>query len=189
MAQYATAADLATLLNVTFDGADTDRAMLLLELVSDEIQANCHQQLTQLVDDVVTLPGNWSGELLLPGPPVTTVTTVTMDGDATSGWTLLNNRLWRTSPVEWVGNRTFAGYWGGPETAVQVTYTHGHTTVPDVARATALRAAARAWNNPQQSTQMSLGAWQESMVRLAGTWLTDGDRTVLTRAGLRRTAA
>lgn len=58
----------------------------------------------------------------LPGPPVTAVTSVTLDGEvlAADSWSLVDGALWRPSP--WAR---------AAPTPVTVTYTHGLPTVPE----------------------------------------------------------
>lgn len=61
--------------------------------------------------------GQW---LRLPGPPVTAVATVEIDGVAVTDWRLRSGMLWRAAG--WTGT-------DGPS-EVEVTYTHGLPAVP-----------------------------------------------------------
>ncbi|QUI32440.1 hypothetical protein H9W91_17405 [Streptomyces alfalfae] len=67
--------------------------------------------------DVEGEDGSW---LSLPGPPVTAVATVAIEGQPVTDWRLRSGRLWR------------AGGWtrGDGPAEVTVTYTHGLPTVP-----------------------------------------------------------
>jgi hypothetical protein len=59
--------------------------------------------------------------LTLPGPPIQSVASVEIDGQAVTDWRLRSHRLWRAGG--WTSGR-------GP-TEVTVTQTHGLPTVPD----------------------------------------------------------
>ncbi|MFD6874528.1 MULTISPECIES: hypothetical protein [unclassified Streptomyces] len=68
----------------------------------------------------VTVEGEVGQWLRLPGPPVTAVTAVKLDGVAITDWRLRSGMLWRA-----------AGWTGLEEPSeVEVTYTHGLPTVP-----------------------------------------------------------
>lgn len=186
----ATAADLASLLDLTFDVDDNTRATLLIELVQSEAQGNCHYGFEQTTD-TVELPGTWDSELLLPQGPVDSVSAVTIDGDDVTDYKLVGDLLVRRRDTEEV---TY-GWWAGPHVVVAVTYTHGYTSThrrAQTARAVVLRAAARAWANPEQREAITLASGDQSRFGRAGdragTWLTDGDLRMLTRAGLRKTS-
>lgn len=68
--------------------------------------------------DLTGTPEQW---LTLPGPPVISVATVLLDGDAITDWRLRSHRLWRA--CGWQSDC-------GPS-QVTVTQTHGLATVPD----------------------------------------------------------
>lgn len=190
MPDITTAADLSTLLDLPFDPSDTLRAELLLDLIEDEVQSSVHYGLTESAADVVTLPGNWTGTLTLPLGPVSAVGEVQVDGTVVTDWTLVDNHLIRRRSTSSV-----VGWWAGPNVEIQVTYDHGYPATHrkvKAARGVVLRAAARAWANPEQRNAVTL----ESGYRFDGpsadggtTYLTAGDLKTLTRAGLRKTYA
>lgn len=70
--------------------------------------------------DTVALAGQREARLALPGPPVTAVEAVEIDDAPVAGWRLSRPRasLYR------------AAGWGGEDTEVTVTYTHGLAPVP-----------------------------------------------------------
>ncbi|GAA0989233.1 hypothetical protein Q7689_09780 [Nocardiopsis tropica] len=68
----------------------------------------------------VTLEGASAERLSLPGPPVTAVEAVSLDGEAVADWRLASHALWRAAG--WAPGH-------GPS-AVEVTYTHGLPEVP-----------------------------------------------------------
>lgn len=73
------------------------------------------------VTSTVELEGRGEVWLRLPGPPVTAVSEVMLDGAAVTDWRLRSGWLWRRSG--WQSGR-------GPS-EVEATYTHGMPTVPE----------------------------------------------------------
>lgn len=174
MVQFATAAELATFKGITIAaGADTDRANLLLQLASAEVQKAARQTLAVVAGDVLRLAGNWTDELVLPQRPVTAVASVKVDGTTLGGstyeWTRLGvlRRLDRT--------------WGGPGVEVEVTYTHGYATIPDDARGVTLQAASRGWDNPSALQSEGVGDYSTvyGINPVGGVLLTSAERDSL----------
>lgn len=64
--------------------------------------------------------GNW---LNLPGRPVTSVDSVTLDGEEITDFKLAEGRLWR--------HRGWGSHRRGEPSTIEVTYTHGLPTVPE----------------------------------------------------------
>lgn len=188
MAQYATAADLSTLLDCTFDAGDTTRATLLLEMISDDIQGYCTKDnFEQSEDDSVNLRGNWSSRLYLPKGPVASVSSVTVDGTTvnSSSYSLIAGRtLVRKEPTQSTfGDPILTGLnWGGPNRQLVVVYTHGWTSVPADVQRVALRAAARVWGNPEARKSVSLPpSYRVEFADLEYGYLTAGDCRALAK--------
>ena len=137
---FADVDDLAVLLGETFDATRSTQGELALELASTAIRAAARQTIDFIEDDAVTLAGTWDADLPLPERPVVDVAVVTVDGVEDTDWALVGSVLRRT----WGG-------WGCPSATVEVTYTHGHETVPEVVRSICLQAAARFMINPEAS--------------------------------------
>ena len=116
MASFATSDQLAARLKKTFTDADTDQAELLLAGATAKIRSDVGQWISEVVDDVWTTDAPVSRVLWLPQRPVTSVASVTVDGDAATDWRLRGSRLIRSIP--WAD--------GCVESEVVVTYTHGH---------------------------------------------------------------
>lgn len=157
----ASVAELEARLRVTFTGDQQLQAHDLLEQVSADIVEYCDAMaFTRTVDDVADLFGTWDRGLVLPGAPIEAVSAVTVAGDALDAddYDLVVRRLVRT-----------AG-WGGPDTPVRVTYTHGWDTGqwPTVFRRTCLDIAARAWPNPSGLQSVSIGSYSETYPRNGG---------------------
>lgn len=157
MARFATAADLAAYLGVTIAGDDVARAELLLDDASAEVQDAAGQTIAAVTGDVVVLRGDWGSVLQLPERPVTAVDAVTVRDAAGITTVLAENvdyvwdrlgRLQRVSVTSRVPNPS-AGWWGGPNATVTVTYSHGWDDVPQLIRRITRAAAARAWVNPE----------------------------------------
>ncbi|MEU0761587.1 hypothetical protein ABZ351_18170 [Streptomyces microflavus] len=114
----ATVADLAAR-GLIVEADETAVTGTYLEVASAAVRdaAGCPiSQTTSTVD----LEGETDTRLRLPGPPVTAVTTVLLNGAPVTDWRLTSGRLWRAGG--WVGGT-------GPS-EVTVTYTHGLPTVP-----------------------------------------------------------
>lgn len=72
------------------------------------------------ITSTITLPGVDSSWLRLPGLPIASVATVTIDDDAVTDWRLRSGHLWRAAG--------WTSYDGPSE--VEITYTYGLTEVP-----------------------------------------------------------
>ncbi len=152
MAAFATPDDLADYLGRDRFAEPTEyrQAALVLDLASGEIRAWTRQTIDLVSNDSVVLAGSWGTDLRLPEQPVVSVASVSVDGSA------LN------SSVDYVltaGTLTFVGagfasvrqgaarssgsYWGGNDTVVAVTYTHGFSTIPLEVKSATLSIAAR----------------------------------------------
>lgn len=119
LAALATAADLSAR-GVTVAFGEDDIAATYLEVASSAVRDAAQVPISQATS-VVALegrPGRW---LPLPGPPVTAVATVELDGEEITDWRLRSHQLWRRCGWETVC---------GEPSEVTVTYTHGLATVP-----------------------------------------------------------
>lgn len=161
---YATDTDLASVLHVPV--VDPAAANLVLQMVSDAIDAQCGQSLGQqdVVGLVVDGPAAGSSQLVLPGFPVTAVASVEVQ-EADGTWTLLaegTDYHWSTNGVV---TRIFSNF--DPNDPVQpafpvwarsvrVSYSRGEGTVPGAAKAVCLMVASRLFVNPSglQSEQI-----------------------------------
>lgn len=142
MTQFATAGDLAARLGVDLSSAEQTRANTLLQLASGLIQREARQRIELVTNDVLTVPGVAESRLRLPERPVVSVTTVTLDGTAvTAGEDTIDYYLNGSDLIRPKG-------WGWGEQVVQVTYTHGYSTIPDAIVAVCLEAVTRVWVNP-----------------------------------------
>lgn len=114
----ATVADL-TARGLTVEPSETALVDVYLDVASAAVRAAAGVPISQTTS-TVSLEGELSQWLSLPGPPVTAVASAQVDGEAVTGWRLRSGRLWRA-----------CGWLNGCEPSeVTVTYTHGLPTVP-----------------------------------------------------------
>lgn len=113
-------APLAKAADLSIKGVDVSNVALvalMLDVASSVIRDAAGSTISEETStaSILAPQGRW---LTLPGP-VTTVTTVLIDGEADSDWKFVGGMLWR------------AGGWAQCEPVnVTVTFTHGYTEVP-----------------------------------------------------------
>lgn len=117
-----TLADLATTGDLDALGVDTSDATLIAALLasaSSAVRDAAGCSITSTTG-TVTIGGNPSPWLTVPGWAVTTVSAVTIDGEAVTDWKLIDGRLWRS------------GWWADSlePSAVAITYTQGVASAP-----------------------------------------------------------
>ncbi|WP_431772186.1 hypothetical protein [Streptomyces cucumeris] len=113
----ATVADLEVR-GLTIAPAETAFVQVYLDGASTSVRDAAGAPISQTTS-TITLEGTPLQRLHLPGPPVTAVESVELDGEPVTDWRLRSNALWR------------AAGWGGCEPSeVTVTYTHGLPVVP-----------------------------------------------------------
>lgn len=170
-----TAAELRSYLDLEEADLADARAELIIGGVGGLVRAYTNQLLDVVAADTVTLDGTGTDVLLLPELPVTDVTAVTDDGDALAE---ADNWAWTDTGILW---RLGGNVWTAGRGRYEVTYDHGHATIPDAIRMVVLRVAARAVNNPEGLTQEGLGGYTAGYgfdsSRFAG--LSDADRREL----------
>ena len=182
---FATAADLATFTGRTFTDDEERQAEMLLASATAAIRRYCKQRLSYVEEDAVTLRGGWSPELLLPETPVVEIVSVEVDGVAYTenvDWYLASDRLIRGSrPTSLVGARPSL-HWGGPNTLIDVVYTHGMDPVDEDVRGVCIGAAARVMAAPTGVQSETVGGYSVTYsfdAQSAAVKLTNGDRRTL----------
>jgi hypothetical protein len=164
------ASAVIALLDAELHAPDLAVAAEAVEVASAMVRSYCRSSITYVIGDVAVIPGTAARRLLLGERPVTAVASVRLDG------TLLDPSAyrWQRSGALW---RT--GGWGGPDHDVEVTYSHGFTTVPaDLAAVTRL-AAARLATNPEQLSRQEMEGY--SVLAAAPVGFTVGELLVLDR--------
>lgn len=173
--QLITVDEFESLGNVSV-GTETVKALTLIEAASAQVDTWCNRFTFQrIVNDTVRLHGIHGDRLELPGRPIETVTSVTVDGDAVTDWMLVGDVLWRAG-------------WSGTSVPVEVVYTHGYDGAPADVKAVVAQAAARAWQSGPGIAQESVGSYSVTYAReSAGVSLLASEREQLSR--YRRTTA
>lgn len=169
------------------DQAEVEQWTLLLELVSGDVVQACGRDIAAGTG-TVKLAGTHSRDLLLPQAPVTSVTSVAVNGVALGSgeWTWNERGTLRRGSASWDPDDAGAldGFtWGGPTSTVEVTYAWGFETIPTWAKAATLRACARIIGNPGQVTQETLGVYSATYGDRTkdGSHITDAERKYLRR--------
>lgn len=192
MASWPSPAELADLLGTTI--TDTSHAQAALSSAKAAVQAEARQDIELVQDDAVVLAGNWTNKLWLPQSPVTAVGPVTIehgsvfvqDVNLQPDTDYLWDRRGLLTRVSYVTGRLLApaaGYWGGDQATVKVTYSHGYADIPEWVRQIVLAAASRAYSNPEgvlrQDIQMGSARVMTMYGRTNVTELTDAEKTQL----------
>lgn len=151
-------------------GNEIGRAATLIEAASAQVDAWCNRFAFQrTVNDTRIFHGVHADRLELPGRPIESVTSVTVDGDVITDWTLVGDVLWRAA-------------WGGTSVTVEVVYTHGYDGAPADVKAVVAQAAARAWNSGPGVAQESVGSYSVTYTRESvGVSLLASERDQLSR--------
>lgn len=164
------------------DVSSDDGAAFAVESASQIVQTLTEQDFTEATN-TVSLDGTGTDTLLLPQRPVSTVGTVTVNGEEETDFTYTpEGRLIRTSEDEptystWSQGYQSSAYWPQGRQNVEVTYTHGAGTAPADVRMVALMIAYRLVTQG--------GALQEAVgdvtkrYAVASTDLTSGEQAIL----------
>lgn len=141
---YATVAELASFLK---QDVDTSTATLAIQIASDLFAARAHTRF-EPHSTTYSKPGYGSSELVMPFAPLIAVTAVRINGVTlvpVTDYTVIEQSLYRR-----VG---FGVPWRFPPDLVEVDYTFGETTVPDVVKGVILETAGATYMNPDITTK------------------------------------
>ena len=190
--------DFAAVRGVDFDPTD-EQAIIALEGASGLVAQELNGRVFSLVEDVVTLPGSATRGLLLPGPPVVSVSEI-VEVCGTDERTLTSGTDYVLEDAE-AGIVRFAfptvGWGVSPWSGVlyRVTYTHGFDGAPPevamVVMALAGRLFVQGASGGQVIRQEQIGTYlvaYETGGSSSGEGLTDLERRVLARYALPRAA-
>lgn len=137
---FATADDLEARLGVTFTPSETTQADAFLDDATAYLQA----EIGQLIEaGTATYTTRWRGDgpIRLPQSPVTGITSVELNGAATTDFDFIDQELhlqgW------WGGETRFDGPWTGTYIDVTVTFTYGYAAVPAELKTWALALASQ----------------------------------------------
>jgi len=126
--------DINTFLGTTILPDDA-QALLAIEEATAVIKNYCNQEIEQVSDDTILLDGTGSTKLFLPNLPVSSITSVTVDGvllDPTYYALAENGVLWRKY-----------GTWTVGACNIEITYTHGYAAIPEDVKGVCYRSASR----------------------------------------------
>lgn len=161
----ASTSELGARLGIDLTDAEESRAAILLSQASDLVRTAAKQHISLVTDDTLILRGQWGSRLKLPERPVSSVASVYStfrDEDPveiTSDTYYLDNGgdLVKGGSIG-VDERSFSlsGGWLGPAYSLTVTYTHGYSTIPVLAKAITVESVARVWVNPEGATQSNI---------------------------------
>lgn len=179
---FATVGELANALGADI-AEDDRRASQILRTATAIIQAECRHRIFFYEDDEKKLRGTWSGELFLPEPPVTEVTSVTVgDTEVADASYEFSSDGGLRGPAVWTGfDEPSSIMWGGPSSEVVVTYSHGYDPIPEDIKAVCLSLAARLYDNPSGAASETIGSYSYSGAGEGGALLTDYERSICHR--------
>jgi len=199
----ATLDDVAAIIGRPLSTLEQTNGTRLLGMASGMVRRYTRQTITKVVDDVVTLEGNWGHVLTLPEHPVSSVSSVVFNGGTmpNTQWKLqqgdlflgtgsympdYGGSLWGGEAL-WgpagstTGPQVAGATWQGPQSRVTVTYTHGFDEVPydivnEVAGMVALQLSTSVGVTNEQ-----IGGYKVSYLRGegGGMALTDDTKSVL----------
>lgn len=162
MPTFATAEQLR--IHLGLDSIDPDRADQLLEKAESAIRGEARQTIDHVDDDVAELDGVWSHTLRLPERPVTGVAAVSLRGPSGISTTITDYVWSRNGKLRRTGSSSQripgdVGRWGGPDSEVTVTYSHGYQEIPQELHDIAIAVAARNWPNPAAMRSERVGTY------------------------------
>jgi len=154
--------DINTFLGTTIEPDDA-QALLAIEEATAVIKNYCNQDIEQVSDDVILLDGTGSTKLFLPNLPVTSITSVEVDGvllDPNYYALAENGVLWRKY-----------GTWTVGACNIEITYTHGYAAIPEDVKGVCYRSASRLYQAQLKALRqdfvsglqsVSVGDWSET---------------------------
>lgn len=142
-------------------------ASLSSAVLTDMINNPGADVVTTFTDLVIDGPSRGSNVLIIPGFPVTNVTSVSLLDYSTMTWLTplnqgvdydwdTNGTLYRTKVADGAMGMCF---WPTYMKSIKITYTCGQTTIPGTLQAVALGMAARAYSNPQGLVSESIAGY------------------------------
>lgn len=139
------------------------QVLLAIEEASAVIKNYCNQDIEQVSDDTILVDGTGSPKLFLPELPVSSITSVKIDGvllDPTCYALAENGVLWRKY-----------GKWTVGAQNIEVTYTHGYASIPEDVKGVCYRSASRLYQAQLKAKRqdfvsglqsVSVGDWSET---------------------------
>lgn len=159
MAAFATPAELASWLQVP--SVDTATATLALNVASAAIRGQAGWSITQEVVTAAVVDGPGGVTIWLATPRLTAVALVKEEGVTL---TVVTDYDWKADGrLVRVG-----GVWSCKPRAIELTYTHGYSTVPDDIKGLCLQVAGRLYHNPDTLRSYTVGGVSETFAGAVG---------------------
>jgi hypothetical protein len=166
MTIYATTTDLANALGRDV-AVDDPAAIAALELASAMVEQFIGRDVAQVEDDVEVIDGTGTSHIQLRHWPVSAVSTVVEEDEelvanddyewSADGYVRRISNNCVSVPSGWTCDNQHR--WTRKLRAIEVTYTHGYATIPDVIRLVTAQAAARILDTPSTIKQESIGGY------------------------------
>lgn len=160
-------ADLAVWLGVPADDA---KLLQALGAASSRFRGAVRHHVSLVAGDTVTLDGNGKESLLLPAAPVTSVASVTLDGEV-----LVYDADYRWSEDGFL--RRVGRYWPDKLRCIEVVYSHGYAQIPeDIAEVVIDQARAQYTVRPGLTSMtvggQSVGFGAQASIGVTSQWTT-----------------
>ena len=136
---FCTVADIRAFLQIEIEDDDAS-ALRAIEEATEAIRNYCHQTISLVEDDEVTLDCAGGRRLFLPELPVLSVAEVVEDDETLTAGSDEDYQLAQYGVLYRVGRDWEAGV-----QVITVTYTHGYAAIPDDIAGVCTRAAARGY--------------------------------------------
>lgn len=200
----ATLDDVAATLGRALTTDQVTAGTRLLDMASAIVRNYTRQTITQVLNDSVTLPGNWGNTLDLPAKHVTAVHSVAMNGGTMSNtqWRLVEggrlflgtgafmpdygSTIWGGTAL-WgpagsnQGPQAIGNTWQGPTAQITVSYDHGYADVPADIANTVAGMVANQLNAEVGIQSETIGGYKVVYARQSnsGMALSDDDKKIL----------
>ena len=145
---YATVAELASYLK---QDVDTSTATLALTIASDLFAERAHTRF-EPHSTTYTKPGYGGAEIVMPFAPLIAVQAVRITGFSGAVVTLTPDIDYTVIEQSLFRRVGFGVPWRFPPDKIEVDYTYGYTTVPDLVKGAVLETAGAAYVNPDITT-------------------------------------
>lgn len=150
MADFCTQADVEAFLQVTIPAAKVASVARAIAEATEAIRNYCHQYIERVTGETITLDCAGGSRLFLPELPVASVASVEEDGElltagADEDYQLGQHGILHRVDQDWVSGIQI----------VEVTYTHGHSPIPQDVRDVCTRAASRAYQAGLKAAEMA----------------------------------
>lgn len=137
MSDFCTVADVANFLQIEIEADDASCLRAIAE-ATEAIKNYCHQEIELVSNETITLDCVGGTKLFLPELPVQSVAEVVEDDEVLT--VTDDYKLGQWGILHRVDDQ-----WASGIQIVEITYTHGHETLPDDVVAVCARAAARVY--------------------------------------------